>query len=47
MKQSVVSKNGTAEIGGTLGTKETGDYVARLIERKEMKDTKDAKQTKN
>ena len=47
VKQSVVSKNGTAEIGGTLGTKETGDYVARLIERKEMKDTKDAKQTKN
>ena len=47
VKQSVVSKNGTAEIGGTLGTKETGDYVARLIERKEMKDTKDAKQAKN
>ncbi|PYQ90422.1 MAG: 3-isopropylmalate dehydrogenase [Acidobacteria bacterium] len=47
VKQSVVSKNGTAEIGGTLGTKETGDYVARLIERKDMKDRTDAEQTKN
>jgi len=40
VKQSVVSKNGTAEIGGALGTKETGDYIARLIERKDTRDTK-------
>jgi 3-isopropylmalate dehydrogenase len=40
VKQSVVSKNGTAEIGGTLGTKETGDYIARLIERKDTHDPK-------
>ena len=33
VKQSVVSKNGTAEIGGTLGTNETGDYIATLIAR--------------
>jgi 3-isopropylmalate dehydrogenase len=33
VKQSVVSKNGTAEIGGTLGTKETGDYIATLVGR--------------
>ena len=31
VKQSVVSKNGTAEIGGTLGTKETGDFIEALI----------------
>src|SRR5437867_1215855 len=30
--ESVVSGNGTAEIGGRLGTKETGDYIARQIE---------------
>jgi 3-isopropylmalate dehydrogenase len=28
VKQSVVSKNGTAEIGGSLGTREAGDYIA-------------------
>jgi isocitrate/isopropylmalate dehydrogenase len=31
VKESVVSKNGTAEIGGTLGTKETGDFIEALI----------------
>jgi len=31
VKQAVVSGNGTKEIGGTLGTKETGDYVAATI----------------
>jgi 3-isopropylmalate dehydrogenase len=29
---SVVSGNGTAEIGGSLGTRETGDYIAGLIQ---------------
>jgi 3-isopropylmalate dehydrogenase len=31
VKQSVESKNGTAEIGGHLGTRETGDYIAKAI----------------
>jgi isocitrate/isopropylmalate dehydrogenase len=31
VEQSVVSGNGTAEIGGKLGTRETGDYVAAAI----------------
>jgi 3-isopropylmalate dehydrogenase len=31
VKQSVESKNGTAEIGGQLGTRETGDYIAKAI----------------
>ena len=31
VKESVVSQNGTAEIGGTLGTKETGDFIEALI----------------
>ncbi len=31
VKESVVSGNGTAEIGGTLGTRETGDYIADVI----------------
>jgi 3-isopropylmalate dehydrogenase len=31
VKQSVASVNGTAEIGGTLGTRETGDYIAGEI----------------
>ena len=31
VKESVVSGNGTAEIGGQLGTRETGDYIARAI----------------
>jgi len=34
VKQAVVSGNGTKEIGGTLGTKETGDYIADLIRAK-------------
>jgi len=28
---AVVSGNGTAEIGGNLGTRETGDYIAKSI----------------
>ncbi len=31
VKESVISGNGTAEIGGALGTRETGDYIAGLI----------------
>ncbi len=31
VKESVVTCHGTAEIGGTLGTRETGDYIAALI----------------
>jgi 3-isopropylmalate dehydrogenase len=31
VKASVVSGNGTAEIGGKLGTRETGDYIARAV----------------
>ncbi len=31
VKQSVVTGHGTAEIGGTLGTRETGDYIAAAI----------------
>ena len=31
VKQSVATVNGTAEIGGTLGTRETGDYIAGEI----------------
>ena len=31
VKESVVSGNGTAEIGGSLGTRETGDYIASRI----------------
>ena len=31
VKESVISGHGTAEIGGTLGTRETGDYIAQLI----------------
>jgi 3-isopropylmalate dehydrogenase len=31
VKESVVNGHGTAEIGGTLGTRETGDYIARHI----------------
>jgi 3-isopropylmalate dehydrogenase len=33
VKQSVVTGNGTAEIGGTLGTRETGDYIANQVAR--------------
>ena len=31
VKAAVVAGQGTAEIGGTLGTKETGDYIAKAI----------------
>ena len=31
VKAAVVTCHGTAEIGGTLGTRETGDYIAGLI----------------
>ena len=31
VKEAVVTGNGTAEIGGTLGTRETGDYIASAI----------------
>jgi 3-isopropylmalate dehydrogenase len=31
VKQSVVTGHGTAEIGGTLGTRETGNYIADAI----------------
>jgi isocitrate/isopropylmalate dehydrogenase len=31
VKESVVSAQGTAEIGGSLGTKETGDYIDHQI----------------
>ncbi len=31
VKESVVGGNGTAEIGGSLGTRETGDYIANSI----------------
>jgi isocitrate/isopropylmalate dehydrogenase len=31
VKQAVVDGQGTKEIGGTLGTKQTGDYVADAI----------------
>ncbi|HVC20930.1 MAG TPA: isocitrate/isopropylmalate dehydrogenase family protein [Vicinamibacterales bacterium] len=33
VKESVVAAQGTAEIGGTLGTRETGDYIAAAIGR--------------
>jgi 3-isopropylmalate dehydrogenase len=33
VRQAVVSGNGTKEIGGTLGTRETGDYIASLVRR--------------
>jgi len=31
VKQAVVEGHGTKEIGGTLGTRETGDYIASAI----------------
>src|SRR3989441_2714051 len=43
VKQSVVSRNGTAEIGGKLGTRETGDYIANMIKRRNRKDHEDHK----
>ncbi len=34
VKDAVVGGHGTAEIGGTLGTRETGDYIARALKSK-------------
>jgi 3-isopropylmalate dehydrogenase len=31
VKTAVMNGQGTKEIGGTLGTRETGDYIARLL----------------
>ena len=31
VKQAVVSGQGTREIGGSLGTRETGDYITEAI----------------
>jgi 3-isopropylmalate dehydrogenase len=31
VKESVITSHGTAEIGGTLGTRETGDYIANAV----------------
>jgi 3-isopropylmalate dehydrogenase len=31
VRDAVVTGNGTKEIGGTLGTTETGDYIASLV----------------
>jgi len=31
VKNAVVNGQGTKEIGGTLGTRETGDYIAGVI----------------
>jgi len=31
VKESVVTGNGTAEIGGKLGTRETGEYIANAV----------------
>jgi 3-isopropylmalate dehydrogenase len=33
VRESVVTRHGTAEIGGALGTRETGDYIAAAIRR--------------
>jgi 3-isopropylmalate dehydrogenase len=33
VKESVVMGHGTAEIGGSLGTRETGDYIANAVRR--------------
>jgi 3-isopropylmalate dehydrogenase len=32
VEQAVTTENGPAEIGGSLGTKETGDYIAKAVE---------------
>src|SRR5262245_7332860 len=42
VKESVVTAHGTAEIGGELGTRETGDYIANAI-RLAAKGTKETK----
>jgi 3-isopropylmalate dehydrogenase len=31
VKEAVVTRNGTADIGGSLGTRETGDYIAARV----------------
>jgi hypothetical protein len=31
VKDAVTTGHGTKEIGGTLGTKETGDYIVQAI----------------
>jgi 3-isopropylmalate dehydrogenase len=36
VKESVVTSHGTAEIGGTLGTRETGDYIADAIRKQHL-----------
>jgi 3-isopropylmalate dehydrogenase len=33
VRDSIVTRNGTAEIGGTLGTREAGDFIANRVER--------------
>jgi 3-isopropylmalate dehydrogenase len=33
VQQAVATGQGTAEIGGSLGTRETGDYIASHIQR--------------
>src|SRR2546425_5168166 len=43
VKESVVTGNGTAEIGGQLGARETGDYIANVIKRRNRKDHEDHK----
>jgi 3-isopropylmalate dehydrogenase len=34
VQQAVVARQGTADIGGALGTKETGDYIVNLVRRR-------------
>jgi 3-isopropylmalate dehydrogenase len=34
VKDAVVSGHGTKEIGGALGTRETGDYIAKAIKQR-------------
>jgi 3-isopropylmalate dehydrogenase len=34
VKDAVVTRHGTQDIGGTLGTKETGDYIAANLKRR-------------
>jgi 3-isopropylmalate dehydrogenase len=34
VQAAVVSGNGTKEIGGSLGTRETGDYIANALKTK-------------
>jgi len=46
VQESVVTCNGTAEIGGSLGTRETGDYIAGLI-RRQRNSSRSHEDTKN